>query len=53
MKMKVMINNETCHDVVFVLKNDERLYRNKGLLIAHSEYFWANNQVVIKYEKAS
>ena len=41
MRMKSMINDETCSDVIFVLKNDERVHANKGLLITHSEYFRA------------
>ena len=41
MKMQSMINDETCSDVVFVLKNDERVYANKGVLSTQSEYFRA------------
>ena len=41
MKMKSMINDETCSDVVFLLKNDERVHAMKGLLIGRSEYFRA------------
>ena len=40
-KMKAMINNEICSDVVFVLKDGERIHANKGLLIGQSEYFQA------------
>ena len=40
-KMKTMIDDETCSDIVFLLKGGERVYANKGLLIAQSEYFRA------------
>jgi RCC1 and BTB domain-containing protein len=40
-KMKAMIDNETCSDVVFLLKDGERIHANKGLLIGQSEYFQA------------
>jgi hypothetical protein len=41
-KMKAMINDESCSDVVFVLEDgDDRVYANKGLLIGQSEYFRA------------
>lgn len=39
--MKSMIDDETCSDVVFVLKDGERIHANKGLLIARSKYFRA------------
>ena len=39
--MKAMVNDETCSDVVFHLKNNERVHANKGLLIGRSEYFRA------------
>ena len=40
-KAKEMIDNETCSDIVFILKdnNDERVHANKGILIGQSEYF--------------
>ena len=41
MRVKSMINDEACSDVIFVLKNDERVHANKGLLMTHSEYFRA------------
>jgi hypothetical protein len=44
--MKSMIDNETCSDVVFVLKDGERLHANKGLLIARSRGY-----VPIRYER--
>ena len=41
-KMKAMVNDETCSDVVFLLKDgDERIHANRGLLIGQSEYFRA------------
>jgi hypothetical protein len=41
-KMKAMVNDETCSDVVFLLKDgDERINANRGLLIGQSEYFRA------------
>ena len=40
-KMKAMIDDETCSDVVFVLKDGERIHANKGILIGQSEYFRA------------
>jgi hypothetical protein len=40
-KMKAMIDDETCSDVVFLLKDNERVHANKGLLIGQSEYFQA------------
>ena len=40
-KMKLMINDEACSDVEFILKDDERVHANKGLLIGQSEYFRA------------
>ena len=40
-KMKAMIDNETCSDVVFLLKDGERIHANKGILIGQSEYFQA------------
>ena len=40
-KMRSMIDDETCTDIVFVLKNNERIHANKGLLIGRSEYFRA------------
>ena len=40
-KMKAMINDETCSDVVFLLKDNGRVHANKGLLIGQSEYFRA------------
>jgi RCC1 and BTB domain-containing protein len=40
-KMKAMVNNESCSDVVFVLENDDRVYAIKALLIDRSEYFRA------------
>ena len=39
-----MINNETCSDIVFLLKdnnNAARVHANKGLLIGRSKYFEA------------
>ena len=39
--MKSMIDDETCSDVVFVLKDGERVHANKGLLMGRSEYFRA------------
>jgi RCC1 and BTB domain-containing protein len=42
MMMKAMVNDETCSDVVFLLKDgDERIHATKGLLIGRSEYFRA------------
>jgi hypothetical protein len=41
MMMKSMIDDETCSDVVFVLKNNERIRAMKGLLIGRSNYFRA------------
>jgi RCC1 and BTB domain-containing protein len=40
-EMKAMIDDETCSDVVFLLKGGERAHANKGLLIGRSEYFRA------------
>jgi hypothetical protein len=40
-KMKAMINDESCSDIVFVLKNGDRVHAMKGLLIDESEYFRA------------
>jgi RCC1 and BTB domain-containing protein len=37
MKMKSIVNNEICSDVVFVLNDDECVHANKGLLIGQSE----------------
>ena len=39
--MKSMIDDKTCSDVTFVLKDGERIHANKGLLIARSKYFRA------------
>ena len=41
--MKAMIDDESCSDVVFVLKddNDEQVHAQKGVLVAQSEYFRA------------
>ena len=39
--MKSLIDNETCSDVVFLLKDNERVHAMKGLLIGRSEYFRA------------
>ena len=40
-RTKAMIDNETCSDVVFVLKddNDQRVHAAKSILIGQSEYF--------------
>ena len=40
-KMKAMVNNKSCSDVVFSLKNGDRVHGIKGLLIGQSEYFRA------------
>jgi hypothetical protein len=40
-KMKSMINDETCSDVVFVFKDGKRAHAMKGFLIGQSEYFRA------------
>ena len=40
-KMKAMLNDESCSDIIFLLKDGDRVYANKGLLIAQSEYFRA------------
>ena len=43
LKMTAMINDESCSDVVIVLKddNDEQVHVQKSVLIAQSEYFRA------------
>jgi RCC1 and BTB domain-containing protein len=41
MKRKAMVNDETCSDIVFLLKDGERVHANKGILIGQSEYFRA------------
>ena len=40
-KMKSMVNNESCSDVVFLLDNDDRVYASRSLLIGQSQYFQA------------
>ena len=40
-KMKAMIDDKTCSDVVFLLKDNERVHANKGLLVGQSDYFRA------------
>ena len=40
-KMKAMVNDETCSDVIFLLKDGDRVHANKGLLIELSKYFRA------------
>jgi hypothetical protein len=39
--MKAMINDETCSDVAFLLKDNERVHAMRGLLIGQSKYFRA------------
>ena len=40
-KMNAMVDNETCSDVVFLLKDVERVHANKGLLTGPNENFRA------------
>jgi hypothetical protein len=40
-KMKAMVNDESCSDLVFVLENGDRVYAIKALLLDRSEYFRA------------
>jgi RCC1 and BTB domain-containing protein len=40
-KMKAMIDDEICSDMVFLLKDNDRIHANKGLLIGQSQYFRA------------
>jgi hypothetical protein len=40
-KMKAMVNDESCSDVVFVLENGDRVHAMKALLIDKSDYFRA------------
>jgi hypothetical protein len=40
-KMKAMVNDESCSDVVFVLENGDRVHAIKAPLIGQSEYFRA------------
>jgi hypothetical protein len=38
-RMKTMVDNKSYSDVVFVLKNDDRVYACKNMLMFQSEYF--------------
>jgi len=40
-RMKAMINDESCSDIIFLLKGGDHVHAIKGLLIGHSEYFRA------------
>lgn len=57
MRMKAMVNDASCSDIVFLV-NNERIHACKAVLMAHSEYFQAmfrsnmkeskNNQIDIQ-----
>ena len=50
-KMKAMVNNEVCSDVVFLLDNDERVNASRSVLIGQSEYFQAMFRSSMKESK--
>ena len=50
-KMKAMVNNEVCSDVVFLLDNDERVTASRSVLIGQSEYFQAMFRSSMKESK--
>ena len=50
-RMKAMVNDESCSDVVFLLDNDERVNASRSVLIGHSEYFQAMFRSSMKESK--
>ena len=52
-RMKAMVNDESCSDVVFLLDNDERVNVSRSVLIGHSEYFKAMFRSNMKESKTN